>query len=62
MNRAVEAARAVLITIFLLAAMIGMTYVGPAESQENWIKCRHNATGEVQMFRGMSCPWDWHPV
>lgn len=28
----------------------------------NWIKCRHNATGQEQMFPGMACPNNWHPV
>lgn len=52
------------VTTFTLVvlALLAMMYVGPAESQQNWIKCRHNATGETQMFPGMSCPWNWHPV
>ena len=46
----------------IVFAVIAMTYVGPAESQQNWIKCKHTVTGAVQMFPGMQCPPQWFPV
>lgn len=54
--------KAVITTLLVFLALVAMTYVGPAQCQDNWIKCRHNATGETQMFPGMSCPANWHPV
>lgn len=54
--------RAVFTTLLIMLALLAMMYVGPAESQGNWIRCRHNATGAEQMFPGMSCPNNWHPI
>jgi hypothetical protein len=31
-------------------------------AQDNYIKCKHISTGAIQMFPGMSCPWNWVPV
>lgn len=50
--------------LLVAAVLVAMMWIDPpgAQGQQNWIKCRHNLTGEEQMFPGMQCPHNWHPV
>jgi hypothetical protein len=47
--------KAIAITILITLSM-------GAYSQDNWIRCKHTATGAIQSFPGMSCPTSWYPV
>jgi hypothetical protein len=47
---------------YFIVALLMTVFVGIACAQDNYIRCKHTSTGAVQVFKGMSCPFDWYPV
>lgn len=46
----------------LAMAILAVMAAHDVSAQDNWIRCKHLQSGAIQMFPGMSCPAQWHPV